>query len=47
MELIIIFSVFLNVILIYNLGRYKKIIDVKQNLIEKWVENEKIQNKDR
>lgn len=40
-------SMFLNIFLIYKLGEYTKLIKVKQNIIEKWVENEKIQNKDR
>lgn len=41
MKLILIISIFLNVILIYNLGKYKQTIDRKDNFINKWIEKEK------
>lgn len=41
MKLILIISILLNVILIYNLGKYKQTIDKKQSFIDKWIDKEK------
>jgi competence protein ComGC len=41
MKLILIISILLNVILIYNLGKYKQTIDRKDKFINKWIEKER------
>lgn len=44
MKIILIISILLNVILIYNLGKYKQTIDKKQDFIDTWINKEKVFN---
>ena len=41
MKIILIISILLNVILIYNLGKYKQTIYKKDKFINKWISKEK------
>ncbi|MGL5189101.1 MAG: hypothetical protein ACRC7S_05495 [Cetobacterium sp.] len=41
MKLILIISILLNVILIYNLGKQRETIALKQSFIDKWIDKEK------